>query len=49
MKNYAFECAEIAFSKNKIIKIFKGLMYKGEKRYFKDVSEFIKRSFDEKF
>ncbi len=24
-------------------------MYKGEKRYFKDVSEFIKKSFDEKF
>lgn len=26
-----------------------GLMHKGEKRYFKDVAEFIKRSFDEKF
>ena len=24
-------------------------MYKGEKRYFKDVAEFIKRQFDERF
>ena len=24
-------------------------MHKGEKRYFKDIAEFIKRSFDEKF
>jgi dynein light chain LC8-type len=45
MKNYAFECAEISFRTDFYI----GLMHKGEKRYFKDVAEFIKRSFDEKF
>ena len=25
------------------------MYYRGEKRYFKDIAEFIKRSFDEKF
>ena len=26
-----------------------GLMLKGEKRYFKDMAEFIKKAFDEKY
>jgi len=53
MKNYAFECADICF-RNYItflfyFYLFLGMLYKQEKRYFKDIAEFVKRSFDEKF
>ena len=47
-KEYAFEIAEHAFSRYFYFHTIE-LMVKGEKRYFKDLAEFVKKSFDEKF